>query len=243
MKRQNIKHNKNIIIQAKNISKLYGEGEVRTQILNKISVEFQKGQIHTIFGPSGSGKSTLLYILGGLDDANEGKIIYGNKDILKLSNKELCKFRKKYMGYIFQMYNLIPNLTVRENIEVCESLSTNPLNIDELINVLGLEKQKDKFPAQLSGGQQQRCAIGRALVKNPVVLLCDEPTGALDYKTSRDILILLETINQKYGTTMIIVTHNNAIKDMSHHSITIKDGCIINEENNLLPKKAADLEW
>lgn len=243
MKEITIKSNTHVIIRADNISKLYGKGEACTQILNKVSVDFQGGQIHTILGPSGSGKSTFLYILGGLDNENEGKIIYGNEDILQLSNKELCKFRKKYMGYVFQMYNLIPNLTVRENIEVCESLSSNPLNIDQLINILGLEKQKDKFPAQLSGGQQQRCAIGRALVKNPLVLLCDEPTGALDYKTSRDILILLEEINQKYGTTIIMVTHNNAIKDISHHSITIKDGCIINEENNLVPKKAADLEW
>ena len=141
------------------------------------------------------------------------------------------------------MYNLIPNLTVKENIEVSKYLSENPLDINELISVLGLEEQKDKFPSQLSGGQQQRCAIGRALVKNPMVLLCDEPTGALDYKTSRDILVLLEKINQKYKTTMIIVTHNNAIKEMSHHSIPIKDGNITNEENTLFPKKASDLEW
>jgi len=238
-----MKSDSNVIIRAENICKFYGDGEARTLILDKVSVDFQRGKIHTIYGPSGSGKSTFLYIVGGLDKANSGNVMYENLDITHLSNKELCKFRKKYMGYIFQMYNLIPNLTVKENIEVCEYLSDNPLNIDELINVLGLETQKDKFPAQLSGGQQQRCAIGRALVKNPMVLLCDEPTGALDYKTSRDILMLLEQINQKYGTTMIIVTHNNSIKEMSHHSIIIKDGRIINEENNLVPKKSTDLEW
>lgn len=238
-----MKSDSNVIIRAENICKFYGDGEARTLILDKVSVDFQRGKIHTIYGPSGSGKSTFLYIVGGLDKANSGNVMYENLDITHLSNKELCKFRKKYMGYIFQMYNLIPNLTVKENIEVCEYLSDNPLNIDELINVLGLETQKDKFPAQLSGGQQQRCAIGRALVKNPMVLLCDEPTGALDYKTSRDILMLLEQINQKYGTTMIIVTHNNSIKGMSHHSIIIKDGRIINEENNLVPKKSTDLEW
>jgi putative ABC transport system ATP-binding protein len=243
MKEINIKSDSKIILRAENICRLYGEGEARTQVLDSVSVDFQRRKIHTIYGPSGSGKSTFLYIVGGLDKADEGKVMYEDLDIMQLSTKELCKFRKKYMGYVFQMYNLIPNLTVRENIEVCEYLSNDPLDIDELISVLGLENQKDRFPSQLSGGQQQRCAIGRALVKNPMVLLCDEPTGALDYKTSRDILILLEQINQKYGTTMIIVTHNNSIKEMSHHSITIKDGCIINEENNLVPKKAADLEW
>lgn len=243
MKELNIHLNTNVIMKADNISKSYGEGESRIQIVNNISLEFLKGKIYTILGPSGSGKSTFLYILGGLDCADEGKIIYGNQDILKLSNKQLCQFRKKYMGYVFQMYNLIPNLTVRENIEVCEALSDNPLNIDELISILGLKKQQNKFPSQLSGGQQQRCAIGRALIKNPLVLLCDEPTGALDYNTSRNILILLEEINQKYGTTMIIVTHNHAIKEMSHHSITIKDGHVINEEDILVPKKAIDLEW
>ena len=162
---------------------------------------------------------------------------------MKLSNKDLVNFRKKYMGYVFQMYNLIPNLTVKENIEVCEYLSDNPLDIEELIHVLGLEAQKNRFPSQLSGGQQQRCAIGRALVKNPMILLCDEPTGALDYNTSRNILVLLEEINQKYGTTMIIVTHNNSIKEMSHYNITIKDGHVIKNEKNLNLKKASDLEW
>ena len=183
-------------IQTENICKTYGEGEASTQILKGISVKFDKEKIHTIYGPSGSGKSTFLYILGGLDKASNGKIVYDDCDIMQLSDKELCKFRKKYMGNVFQMYNLIPNLTVKENIEVSKYLSENPLDINELISVLGLEEQKDKFPSQLSGGQQQRCAIGRALVKNPMVLLCDEPTGALDYKTSRDILVLLEKINQ-----------------------------------------------
>ncbi len=232
-----------IIIQAKDICKLYGEGEARTQILDKASAEFEEGKIHTIYGASGSGKSTFLNIIGGLDKADEGQVFYGKKDIMKLSNKDLVNFRKKYMGYVFQMYNLIPNLTVKENIEVCEYLSDNPLDIEELIHVLGLEAQKNRFPSQLSGGQQQRCAIGRALVKNPMILLCDEPTGALDYNTSRNILVLLEEINQKYGTTMIIVTHNNSIKEMSHYNITIKDGHVIKNEKNLNLKKASDLEW
>lgn len=163
----------NAFIQTENICKTYGEGEASTQILNNVSVEFDKGKFHTIYGPSGSGKSTFLYITGGLDKASSGKILYGDLDIMKLSDKNLCKFRKKYMGYVFQMYNSIPNLTVKENIEVSKYLSEDPLDIDELISILGLESQKNKFPSQLSGGQQQRCAIGRALVKNPMVLLCD----------------------------------------------------------------------
>lgn len=243
MIKSNTKLTKASAIHAENISKSYGEGDSLTQVLNNVSVNFEYGKIHTIYGASGSGKSTLLNIIGGLDTADSGKILYDDQDITKLSSRQLCTFRKKRLGYVFQMYNLIPNLTVRENIEVSEYLSDNPLDMNELIQVLNLENQVNKFPSQLSGGQQQRCAIGRALIKNPSVLLCDEPTGALDYKNSRNTLILLEKINQKYGTTMIIVTHNNVLKEMSHHSITIRDGQIINEETSLNPKKASDLEW
>lgn len=243
MIKSNSKCTQSLAICAENISKSYGEGDSLTQVLNNVSVTFEYGKIHTIYGASGSGKSTLLNIIGGLDTADSGKIFYGDQDITKLSSKQLCNFRKRQLGYVFQMYNLIPNLTVKENIEVSEYLSDNPLDMSELIKVLNLENQTNKFPAQLSGGQQQRCAIGRALIKNPQVLLCDEPTGALDYKNSRNTLILLEKINQTYGTTMIIVTHNNVLKEMSHHSITVRDGQIINEETILNPKKASDLEW
>ena len=167
----------------------------------------------------------------------------GKTEISSLSNKKLTEYRRKYFGYIFQFYNLVPNLSVRENIQVCEYLSKNPLDVDDLIETLGLEEQKDKFPPQISGGQQQRCAIARAVVKNPDVLLCDEPTGALDYKSSKDILCLLEKINKKYGTTIIMVTHNIAIQNMATHILEIKDGAIqINERNeNVMPAK--DIEW
>ncbi|GAA0063909.1 ABC transporter ATP-binding protein [Clostridium sp. CTA-1] len=196
-----------------------------------------------ILGPSGSGKSTLLNTIGGLDRVDEGQIVVDGLDISKLKSKELSLYRRNYLGFIFQFYNLVPNLTLRENIQVCEYLSKESLDLDELLEVLGIKEHKNKFPSQLSGGQQQRCAIARALIKNPKLLLCDEPTGALDYKTSKEILILLEKINKKYGTTILIVTHNTVIKDMVHKVIKIKDGQISNEyvNENLIP--AIELQW
>ncbi|EDU37610.1 ABC transporter ATP-binding protein [Clostridium sp. CTA-6] len=196
-----------------------------------------------ILGPSGSGKSTLLNTIGGLDGVDEGQIVVDGLDISKLKSKELSLYRRNYLGFIFQFYNLVPNLTLRENIQVCEYLPKESLDLDELLEVLGIKEHKNKFPSQLSGGQQQRCAIARALIKNPKLLLCDEPTGALDYKTSKEILILLEEINKKYGTTILIVTHNTVIKDMVHKVIKIKDGQISNEyvNENLIP--AIELQW
>nr|WP_265202626.1 ABC transporter ATP-binding protein [Clostridium sporogenes] len=196
-----------------------------------------------ILGPSGSGKSTLLNTIGGLDGVDEGQIVVDGLDISKLKSKELSLYRRNYLGFIFQFYNLVPNLTLRENIQVCEYFPKESLDLDELLEVLGIKEHKNKFPSQLSGGQQQRCAIARALIKNPKLLLCDEPTGALDYKTSKEILILLEEINKKYGTTILIVTHNTVIKDMVHKVIKIKDGQISNEyvNENLIP--AIELQW
>ena len=232
-----------MFINLKNVTKSYGTGAERNIILNKVNLDIEKGEICIILGPSGSGKSTLLNVIGGLDDIESGKVTIGKTEISSLSNKKLTEYRRKYFGYIFQFYNLVPNLSVRENIQVCEYLSKNPLDVDDLIETLGLEEQKDKFPPQISGGQQQRCAIARAVVKNPDVLLCDEPTGALDYKSSKDILCLLEKINKKYGTTIIMVTHNIAIQNMATHILEIKDGAIqINERNeNVMPAK--DIEW
>lgn len=231
------------ILRAENIFKSYGEGEAKTQVLKGISATFEEGKIYTILGQSGSGKSTFMNILGGLDTVDSGNVFYGDKDITKMKPKKLVEYRRANLGFIFQMYNLIPNLTVRENIQVCEYLAKSPIEMDGILKVLGLEQHQNKFPSQLSGGQQQRCAIGRALVKNPKILLCDEPTGALDYKTSKDILILLEKINRKYGTTMLIITHNTAIKDMAHNVITIKDGLISNIYENKVVISARDLEW
>ena len=195
-----------------------------------------------IQGTSGSGKSTLLNCIGGLDTMDSGSVKVDGQEIFGMKSAQLADYRRGNLGFIFQFYNLVPNLTVRENIQVCEYLSNNPLNMEELLETLGLVEHQKKFPSQLSGGQQQRCAIARALIKNPKLLLCDEPTGALDSKTSRDILMLLEKINEKYGTTMLIVTHNNSIKNMVHQVIYLKDGLIQRDYCNETRVSAAELE-
>jgi putative ABC transport system ATP-binding protein len=195
-----------------------------------------------IQGTSGSGKSTLLNCIGGLDTIESGSIKVDGIEIAGMKADELSDYRRDYLGFIFQFYNLVTNLTVRENIQVCEYLTDQPLNMDELLEILGLTEHQNKFPAQLSGGQQQRCAIARALIKNPKLLLCDEPTGALDSKTSRDILILLEKINATYGTTMLIVTHNNSIKNMVDQVVIVKDGQIRKDYYNETKVPAAELE-
>lgn len=195
-----------------------------------------------IQGASGSGKSTLLNCIGGLDEIDSGSVRVEGKEISGLKAGALSDYRRDHLGFVFQFYNLVPDLTVRENIQVCQYLSKQPLDLNELLETLGLFDQQDKFPSQLSGGQQQRCAIARALIKNPRLLLCDEPTGALDSKTSREILILLEKINEKYGTTMLIVTHNNSIKNMVHKVVVVKDGLIKSDYENKRRTPAAELE-
>lgn len=229
-------------LKVENIKKSYGEKESYIQVLKGVSTKVERGQMCVIQGTSGSGKSTLLNCIGGLDQVESGSIQIDGKEIVGLSPDMLSEYRREYIGFIFQFYNLIPNLTVRENIQVCEYLTKSPMNINELMDTLGLTGHQDKFPAQLSGGQQQRCAIARALIKNPKLLLCDEPTGALDSKTSRDILMLMEQVNEKYGTTMLIVTHNNSIKNMVHKVIKIKDGQIGSEYENESRVPAAELE-
>lgn len=229
-------------VEVSNLKKSYGEGEAFIQVLNGVSAGIEKGDMCVIQGTSGSGKSTLLNCIGGLDMVESGSIKVDGKEMVGLKAEELSDYRRDYLGFIFQFYNLVPNLTVRENIQVCEYLTDNPLNMDELLDILGLTEHQNKFPAQLSGGQQQRCAIARALIKNPKLLLCDEPTGALDSKTSRDILVLLEKINAQFGTTMLIVTHNNAIKDMVDQVIILKDGLIKKNYRNEVKVPAAELE-
>ena len=209
-----------MFLEIKGIKKHYGEGESRVEVLNGIDIEVNKGEIVVLLGPSGSGKSTLLNIIGGIDDADEGYISIDGEKTADMNEKRLTQYRRKHLGYVFQMYNLIPNLTVRENIEVGAYLSDKALDTDEILNTLGLSDHVDKKPNQLSGGQQQRTSIGRAIIKNPDILLCDEPTGALDYNTSKDILKLIEDVNKKYGNTIIIVTHNDAIKNMADRVIT-----------------------
>lgn len=229
-------------LEVKDMKKSYGANESYVQVLKGITTGVKKGQMCVIQGTSGSGKSTFLNCIGGLDLLDSGSIIVDGMEIVGLKQDALSDYRRDNLGFIFQFYNLVPNLTVKENIQVCEYLTQQPLDLEELLWTLGLTEHQNKFPAQLSGGQQQRCAIARALIKNPKLLLCDEPTGALDSKTSKDILILLERINQKYGTTMLIVTHNNSIKSMVHKVIMIKDGQISKEYENEVRIPAAELE-
>jgi putative ABC transport system ATP-binding protein len=229
-------------LEMRNVKKSYGEGGSFVQVLKGVSTGVEKGQMCVIQGTSGSGKSTLLNCIGGLDTMDSGSIIVDKTEIFGMKSKNLVEYRRDNLGFIFQFYNLVPNLTVKENIQVCEYLTKNPLDLNELMDVLGLTEHQNKFPSQLSGGQQQRCAIARALIKNPKLLLCDEPTGALDSNTSRDILMLLEQINQKYNTTMVIVTHNNSIKNMVHKVIFLKDGLVRNEYINENRVSASELE-
>ncbi len=229
-------------LEVKNVKKSYGKDQSYIQVLKGVSTEVEKGQMCVIQGTSGSGKSTLLNCIGGLDTMDSGSVMVDGKEIFGLKPSELSDYRRDNLGFIFQFYNLVPNLTVRENIQICSHISQSPLDIDELLETLGMTEHQKKFPSQLSGGQQQRCAIARALVKNPKLLLCDEPTGALDSKTSRDILVLLEEINRKYGTTMLIVTHNNSIKNMVHKVIYIKDGLITKDYINENRVSASELE-
>ena len=228
-------------LEIRDLKKSYGEGGSYTEVLKGVNLDVKQGTMVVIQGSSGSGKSTLLNCIGGLDEFEAGSIVVDGIEIAQMKQDQLSQYRRANLGFIFQMYNLVPDLTIRENIEVCSYLSKSPLDLDELLDVLGLTAHRDKFPPQLSGGQQQRCAIARALIKNPKLLLCDEPTGALDSKTSQDILVLLEKVNQKYGTTMLIVTHNNAIKDMVDHVIFLKDGLVSKNYTNDVKIPAAEL--
>ena len=229
-------------LEINNLKKSYGEDGSYIQVLKGVSTGVEKGQMCVIQGTSGSGKSTLLNCIGGLDSMDSGSVKVDGVEVFGMKNEELSNYRRDNLGFIFQFYNLVPNLTVRENIQVCEYLSDSPLDMDELLEVLGLTEHQNKFPSQLSGGQQQRCAIARALIKNPKLLLCDEPTGALDSSTSKDILVLLETINRKYDTTMLIVTHNNSIKNMVDKVIYLKDGLVKKEYENENKIPASELE-
>ena len=232
-----------MFLELNQVKKSFGSGENRVQVLKGIDLAVEKGEFCVLLGPSGSGKSTLLNILGGIDRADSGDILIDGERMADMNEKALTLYRRRHLGYIFQMYNLIPNLTVRENIEVGAYLSRRPLDVDELLHLLGLWDHRGKLPNQLSGGQQQRTSIGRAIVKNPDILLCDEPTGALDYKTSKEILKLIETVNQKYGNTVIMVTHNDAIRLMADRVVRLRDGAIRSNETNAVKVPAQDLEW
>ena len=232
-----------MFLEIRGIKKSFGTGDSCVNVLKGLDLNREQGEFCVLLGPSGSGKSTLLNIIGGTDGADEGSITIEGERLEDMTEKKLSMYRRKHLGYIFQMYNLIPNLTVRENIEVGAYLSEQPLDVDELLHTLGLYEHQRKLPNQLSGGQQQRTAIGRAIVKNPDILLCDEPTGALDYHTSKEILKLIETVNQRYGNTIIMVTHNDAIKDMADRVVKLRDGMIRKNYKNEVKIPAIDLEW
>ena len=232
-----------MFLEIRDLKKSYGDGDNRVDVLKGINFEVGKGEICVLLGPSGSGKSTLLNIIGGIDNADGGYVAIDGEKTANMNEKVLTAYRRKHLGYVFQMYNLIPNLNAKENIEVGAYLSDRPLDIDDLLHTLGLYEHRHKLPGQLSGGQQQRTSIGRAIVKNPDILLCDEPTGALDYSTSKEILKLIEDVNHKYGNTVIMVTHNDAIKNMADRVIKLRDGAIRKDYRNETKIPAQDLDW
>lgn len=230
-------------IKLKNVSKVYKVGEIETYALNDISLEINEGEFIVILGPSGSGKSTMLNVISGLDTPTSGEI-YFNKDLISnYKNEELTLFRRKHLGFIFQQYNLLQNLTVKENVDMGANISSNPINIDEVIEKVGLTEHKNKYPSQLSGGQQQRVSIARSIAKNPEILFCDEPTGALDENTARDVLDLLQKMNEEFNTTTVIITHNPGIALMADRVIKMNSGKIKEIIENKEKKKASEIIW
>lgn len=232
-----------MFLKISGIKKHFGEGENRADVLRGIDISLERGEFCVLLGPSGSGKSTLLNIIGGIDRADAGSIIIDGETISEANERTLCQYRRKHLGYIFQQYNLIPNLNIKENVETGTYLSSDPLDVDEILRKLGLYTHRHKLPNQLSGGQQQRASIGRAIVKNPHILLCDEPTGALDYRTSKEILQLISEINQTYGTTIVMVTHNEAISQIADRVVKLRDGQIRSNLKNDNKIAAEALEW
>ena len=230
-------------LDIQGLCKHYGEGEAKVEVLRDITLGVYAGEVCVLLGPSGSGKSTFLNLVGGLEPADGGTIRAGQTMLTSLNDHDLVEYRRKELGFVFQFYNLVPDLTVTENIEVCQYLSNDPLPMDDLLRSLGLCEHRRKFPHEISGGQQQRCAIGRALVKNPSLLLCDEPTGALDYKTSKEILELMEQVNRQCGCTIVIVTHNDAIKHMAHRILRLRDGRLVGNDVNDSVLPARELTW
>lgn len=232
-----------MFLKVNNLTKSYTSGEVKTHVLKQVGMELDLGEIGVILGPSGSGKTTLLNIIGGIDRSDSGEVTIDNMVITKLSDSKLTDYRRDMVGFIFQFYNLIPNLTVGENVEVVSNISKAPISVDEVLKAVGMLDKKHRFPKELSGGEQQRVSIARAVVKNPKLLLCDEPTGALDFTTSRDILKLLQKINQEYKTTILMITHNSAISAMAHRVYRVRSGEIVESIRNTTIMPAERIEW
>lgn len=240
--RQNGRKGKMAFIEIRGAKKQYGVGEAAIYALNGVDFSLEKGRICVILGPSGSGKSTLLNMIGGLDSLDAGRIEVDGEQVTGLTKKELTAYRKKNIGFVFQFYNLIPDLTVEENVQVVEEIAASPLDTEEILKALDIEKYRYRFPRELSGGQQQRVAIARAMVKNPKLLLCDELTGALDTKSSRSVLRFVEKVNREYGTTTVIITHNEAIAELADTVIRIKDGSIASVKDNASRRSADEIE-
>lgn len=230
-------------IILKNVSKTYKTGEVETYALKNISLEINEGEFIVILGPSGSGKSTLLNVISGLDSPTSGEIIFNDEIISNYSSKKLTKFRRDYLGFVFQQYNLLQNLTVRENVDIGAAIGKNPFDIDEIIEKIGISSEKGKYPSQLSGGQQQRVSIARSIAKNPHILFCDEPTGALDEETGKQVLDILQKINEEYGTTTVIITHNPNIALMADRVIKMNSGRVDQLVKNEVKKSAFEINW
>lgn len=230
-------------VRFENVKKTYKMGEVEIHALRDASFSVGKGELCVIVGPSGAGKTTLLNILGGMDTLTQGRIILGDEEISAYNEKQLTTYRRHDIGFVFQFYNLVPNLTARENVELAAQICSNPLDPDMVLDAVGLSNRVSNFPAQLSGGEQQRVAIARALAKNPKLLLCDEPTGALDYSTGKAILKLLQDMSRQKGMTVIIITHNGALTAMADRVIRVKNGAVISEELNPSPLPVEEIEW
>lgn len=230
-------------IKIEHLKKDYGKGDTLVHAINDISFEVEKGELVVILGQSGAGKTTLLNMLGGMDFPTSGRYILDKKEVSSLKTKELEKFRRNDIGFVFQFYNLMNNLTAYENVQLAASIVSSPFNSEEILKDVGLEKRMNNFPSQLSGGEQQRVSIARAIVKNPKLLLCDEPTGALDSKTGKTIISLLYNLSEKFKTTIIIVTHNSKLADIATHLIRIKDGNIIEDKINEKKIDVDNLEW
>ena len=231
-----------MFLSVSNLTKSYNTGII-THVLKAVGLEMERGQIGVILGPSGSGKSTLMNIIGGVDRADSGTVEVDGERITDLNDNQLVEYRRESVGFVFQFYNLVPNLTVAENIEVVSNISKNPLKTDEVLSAVGLTDKKNRFPRELSGGEQQRVSIARAIVKNPKLLLCDEPTGALDFQTSRSILKLLQEVNKKYGTTILMITHNSAIAGMAHNLFRLRSGEVAEVVHNSELIPAERIEW
>ena len=232
-----------MFIDISNVKKSYTSGAVRNEVLKGVVMKLERGEIGVILGPSGSGKSTLMNIIGGVDRADSGRVFVDGVEINNLSNDQLTEYRRRDVGFIFQFYNLVPNLTVAENIEVVSNISKSPLNVDEVLEAVEMKDKKRRFPRELSGGEQQRVSIARAIVKNPKLLLCDEPTGALDYQTSRSILKLLQQVNKEFGTTILMITHNTAIAAMANRVFRLRSGKVVDEAVNQVIIPAERIEW